>query len=92
MAYQLDPLEDDVNGHITTLDETKEDHKLAITLLGHTSKNKYTKIHKSLKDNHPIPSYHMITKDKWPTISEVKFSLSGSIDCSNIAFLGRVQM
>ena len=80
----MDPLEDDANGHIRTLDETKEDHKLAITLLGHTSKNKYTKIHKSLKDHHPIPSYHMITKDKRPPISEVKFSLSSSIDYSNI--------
>ena len=74
----MDPLEDDNDGQIHNLDSSKEDHRLAIALLGTASKNKYNKIAKSIKDYHPIPSFYIITKDKRPQMSEVQFNLSGT--------------
>ena len=80
----MDPLVGDSQGHIGTLDSKNEDHKLAIALLGVTSRDKYTIIAKSMKQYHPIPSYHKLTKSLRPSISEIKYSLSSQPLNSNI--------
>ena len=60
----MEPVENDNDGLISMLDESKKGHQIAISLLGETGMNGYTRIKKHIDTALQLPSYYMVTKGR----------------------------
>ena len=63
----ITPVENDNDGIIAELDKNKKEHKVAIALLGETSRNGYERMRESMDDFLNLPSFHLLTKNR-PTV------------------------
>ena len=72
------PVENDPQGTITSLDYDNADHKLAISLLGETSKKGYERVRKTANENPnvDVPSFHTLTKNR-PDVEEIVLNIGG---------------
>ena len=67
-AVAVIPPESDSQGLIHTLNEKEKAHKLAISLLGQTTRRGYEKVRNSMDEFIQLPSFHNITKKTRPKI------------------------
>lgn len=73
------PNPEDNEGLIYELDARKKEHKVAIALLGETSKKGYRRVRKSLKSIATIPTFENVTKNR-PRIVPITYPIMNPFD------------
>ena len=75
----INPIENDDDGLIEKLDSKKREHKVAIALLGETSRNGYERMRESLDEFTSLPSFHTLTKNR-PAVLPLEVSILRPFD------------
>ena len=60
----MEPVENDIDGLISTLDEIKKGHQIATSLLDETGMNGCTRIKKNVDTALQLPSHYVVTKGR----------------------------
>ena len=74
----MEPVDNDNDGLISMLDESKKGHQIAISLLGETGMNGYTRIKNHIDTALQLPSYYMVTKGRPKKVGQKRYCIGSN--------------
>ena len=77
------PVPNDIQGSITTLDENKDSHKIAISLMCQSSRRGYQRMRFNMDTFVSIPTYEELTKNR-PAITGYELKISDSVYTTSV--------